>query len=676
MSESLPPIVSALLNALPGAVAVFDIAMRYCDCNDKWIEQNGWRTKDDVIGQSHYDLLPDLPERWRETHRRALNGETLKSDIDRFDRADGTMQHLSWYVSPWHQSDGTIGGVIMAFQHRHDAVAELERERKNRERLQFALEGARDGLFDHDVPSNDAYYSPRWMTMLGYSPDELPQNADTFWSLMHPDDRDRVAGDVNTWLARGSDDVLAFDVRLRCKDGSYRWIMSRGVAVVRNADGDPVRIVGTHTDVTDRKSLEQALSDARRAAENANHAKSAFLANMSHEIRTPLNGILGMADLLDEMSLSEEARDNVAVIRRSGRALLDVINDILDLSRLESGRLTLNARPFSLRDLVASVCSLLSPMANEKGLDLTHDIDSAVPDRLSGDATRLRQILVNLLGNAVKFTESGWVRLKVGRDHDGLIRFVVADSGPGIAEDVQRTLFSRFTQGDTTRNRRHQGAGLGLAIVKQLSDLMNGGADLRSAEGVGTEVTVRLPLNVAEAGQVAASAAEYEAAAPVSGTLDGLDVLVAEDNEVNRHLCARLLFNVNITPRFAANGHEAVAAHQHQPADLILMDIQMPGMDGVEATRCIRSVAGAVGQVPIVALTANALNGQRMEYLEAGMNDVVTKPIDRGALYVAMARATGRAAPENRPGPATGHAPLSGRAEAALDSLLRDEAGR
>jgi len=391
-------------------------------------------------------------------------------------------------------------------------------------------------------------------------------------------------------------------------------------------------------------SLAEANEELRRArgrAERASEAKSGFLAAMSHEIRTPMNGVLGMLDLLSQETGEEERTRFLDLARDSANGLLTVINDILDYSRLEARSFTLESAAFDPAEQVQKVVSLLGEGAREKGVTLVADLAPDLPASVTGDPTRLRQILFNLVGNALKFTHEGTVSVSVrpvaGNGGVGCLRFDVADTGIGMSHEVRSRIFRRFAQADGSTARRYGGSGLGLAISRELVRLMGGEIDVYSLEGHGSRFWFTVPCRPADpaATPVPAVAGPAPAGQP---TIGGARILVVEDNAVNQLLVSRMLSKGGHAVEIVRDGGEAIARIERERFDLVLMDVHLPGIDGVTATRRIRAMPGRVSAIPIIALTANAMAGDRDGYLAAGMDDYVSKPIDASALQAAIGR--------------------------------------
>lgn len=391
-----------------------------------------------------------------------------------------------------------------------------------------------------------------------------------------------------------------------------------------------------HREATERR-LAEALAQAHARsgeAQAASAAKSLFLATMSHEIRTPLNGVLGMAQVMARDPLSPVQQERLEVIRQSGEALTALLNNVLDLSKIEAGQMQLESIAFSVTDILASARAAFAPLAAEKGLALTLDLDPSAQGRFEGDPTRVRQVIYNLLSNAVKFTDAGEVRISARAAAEG-VRIAVADTGPGLRPEEQARLFQRFSQLDASTTRRHGGSGLGLAIARQLCDLMNGDLRVESAPGQGATFVIELPLRRLVDAPVAPAGPRLH---PASETLASLRVLAAEDNPVNQKVLRALLAPLGLDPLIVGDGAQAVDAWASAPWDIVLMDVRMPVMDGVAATREIRAreAAEARPRTPIIGLSADAMAHQVEELLAAGMDGHVAKPIDVARLYGAL----------------------------------------
>ena len=673
------------------------------------------------------------------------------------------------------------------------AAGELERlaaeaaTRESESRWKFALEGAGDGLWDWSVQTGKAFYSPRYKEMLGYAEADIGDTADEWSNRIHPDDAPGVMAALQPYMD-GKPGSAAVEFRMRCKDGSWRWTLGRGMVVERDAHGKPQRMIGTNSDITARKQAEAALRDsearfrtvvgvipeaivlhrggkllhinpagvsmfgarseeeligkpilelihpdyhqivlervkqgvelganadvievryvkldgtcfdaavqgrpivlgnepallatlsditerkrleveldqhrhhletlvaqrtrelvaARHQAEAANIAKSAFLANMSHEIRTPMNGILGMANILRRDGLNRRQLARLDTIDTSAQHLLSVINDILDISKIEAGKFTLEQAPVVIGSLMANVRSILSERARAKGIDLRIETES-LPTHLVGDPTRLQQSLLNYANNAIKFTETGAVTLRTIKQDETAddvgVRFEVTDTGIGIAPEAMSRLFGAFEQADNSMTRQYGGTGLGLAITRRLAELMGGGAGAQSTPGVGSTFwfTARLKKKQERRLEVRTAERMPGAAGADAETLlrqgyAGLRVLVADDEPINREVAQMQLEFVDLVADMAQDGAQAVAMAGKFSYAAILMDMQMPKLSGMEATQAIRQLPG-YGHTPIIAMTANAFAEDEAQCLAAGMNAFLTKPFNPGQLFAAL----------------------------------------
>lgn len=564
-------------------------------------------------------------------------------------RKDGTVRWLEGRAMPQTEPDGAIlwHGYITDITVRKDAeFASLQKESE----LRTVIESASLATWDWYPKAQRAVMNDRWFAMLGYKPNELPATIDTWQSLLHPSDRESTL-DLFRAHMDGRSDAYKAEVRMLCKDGSWAWVLTSGRVIDRDEDGEPTRIAGVQVDITEQKEVQERLRVARDLAETANRAKSEFLANMSHEIRTPMTAIIGYTDLLRDgfsrggMLSPGEAEKATEIISRNGQHLLAIINDILDISKIEAGKLEIECVPTDIRTMIADMCSLLRVRADGKGIALRSMVSDAVPRYVATDPVRVRQILMNLVGNAIKFTEVGGVDLLVSAsptsDSQWAISFEVRDTGIGIAPSLCARLFTAFSQADTSMSRRFGGTGLGLLISRRLAAALGGSISVSSAVDVGSTFTFSIitsatpePQTAGDAG-TAAPAGE-SAAAP----LEGVRVLFAEDGPDNQRLIGFHLKRLGAEVTVVENGRdavqEAVGSHGNGTAfDVILMDMQMPILDGYAAASAIKA-AGC--STPIIALTAHAMPEDRARCVEAGCDEYTTKPISRDALADVCAR--------------------------------------
>ena len=510
------------------------------------------------------------------------------------------------------------------------ARLDLARAKGNMDR---ALASMGDGFLLCDAEDRVVAWNARYLEMFPWLRDVIGVGVhfgdlvDAGARAIVVDESQRDAWRATRWANhRNSDGTF----ELELQDGSVIDVIER-----RTPDGG---IVSVMRDIT---LAERELTRAKAAAEASNRAKSEFLAAMSHEIRTPLNGVLGMNSLLLKTDLTDEQRGYARTIRSSGKALLALINDILDLSRVEAQRLELSIAEFDLRALVEDVAASVAPRAYDKGLAFSIQFQRDLPPVFLGDEGRLRQVFFNLIGNAVKFTEKGAIAVDVTHRtlDDERVEIVasVRDTGIGIDAEALLTLFERFRQADGGIARRYGGSGLGLAISRGLIDLMAGRIDVDTVLGQGSTFRVTLNLRRGHSQTLVGTDTTFDTTA--DELQPGLHILVAEDNEVNQHVIRAMLANIGHDCEIAVDGLEAVAMVASCRFDLVLMDIQMPNLDGLAATRRIRALDSAVAHIPIIALTANAMVEDRRSYIEAGMNDHVSKPVEPRELARAIARA-------------------------------------
>ena len=509
----------------------------------------------------------------------------------------------------------------------------------NEGRLAFAMDVIGEGVWEWDLETDQIRASTRWAGSFGYRPEEAPTSYATWMSYVHPDDRDRVAAAARAHI-NGLTPRFESTYRVPRKGGDWIWVVDRGRIVRRDAAGKPTRMVGALKDITVQLAAERALHEAKDAAEATSRAKSAFLATISHEMRTPLNAVIGTATLLEHTPLNEDQLELLRLLKRSGDSLLTVVNDVLDFTKIEAGRIELDERPFNLQDAVRESVSLVEHVARQKDLRLEVYFAPQTAGWMHGDDTRLRQILLNLLSNAVKFTERGGVGVDVGVDGADeervKLRIAVSDSGIGIPADRLERLFQPFSQVDSSTTRRFGGTGLGLAISQRLAELMGGAIEVETAHGEGSTFTLRVTFARAAAPSEPAYVATLHAPALTDG-MRTLRVILAEDNPVNQLVQLRMLRQLGYEAVVAANGVELLDALEKAEYDLVLLDIQMPVMDGIEAARELRR--RGFTRVRLVALTADVTSETRHACAEVGIDEFLSKPVKIEALAAVLARA-------------------------------------
>jgi len=508
--------------------------------------------------------------------------------------------------------------------------------KETEDRFALALQGTEDGIFDWDISKNTVFYSERYFAMLGHENRSSYGTPNDFKELIHPEDVDRVWNHVEQYLNNELSEYI-IEFRVQHKEGHWLWVQARAKALFDN-EGTPYRMIGAHTDITHLKLEQQKLEKEKQKAEEANRAKGEFLAHMSHEIRTPLTAISGIAEILqkNKSSLDDKQKRLIDTLNSSSSSLKDIVNDVLDFSKIESGDIEIEERLFPIEELFAEVTSMMAVKAGQEGINFVFDGSNTTDVKFYGDKARLRQVLVNLIGNSLKFTEaSGLVKITTNledRDDQQFIRIDVSDTGIGIKPEDFDLIFERFKQADASVSRKYGGTGLGLPISRNLTQLMGGDIFLSSQYGEGSTFSVILPMKVEhnKSDKKNTQVIDKVLKDKIPPSLkDQKKVLLVEDYSGNVVIITYLLDELNITYDVASNGEEAIKLWNENYYDLILMDVQMPVMDGFTATHKIREAESerSLKRIPIIGMTAHALVGDKDKCIEAGMDSYLPKPI-------------------------------------------------
>lgn len=500
-------------------------------------------------------------------------------------------------------------------------------------RYRLLVENASEAILRWDVNGEIKYANPATTQIFGYEEHELVGRK--FMEFISEEYKEEVKAIYVKQIQNEEYASSNYEYTVVRKDGSYVWLSQNTIAIME--DGQLKGFTSIARDITERKLMEKELIDARQKALESMNAKERFLANTSHEIRTPMNAIMGLSSLLKDTILNDKQQEFVSAINNSSKNLLVIINDILDISKIESGKLELEHISFDLKDKLDSLMSSLQIKASEKNLFLKLEWDEQLSPICKGDPFRINQILVNLLGNALKFTQVGSVKLKVRQlastDNFQKIEFKIEDTGLGIPKDKLDSIFEDFSQVDSSITRKYGGTGLGLSISKKLAEMMKGNIKVKSVLGEGSVFSINLILERGVESEIETNKIVH--ANP--NTLRGKKILLVEDNEINQFLAVSIMEQWNLDVTIANNGLEAIKAVQDDTYEVVLMDIQMPEMGGMEATAAIRKMGYAQ---PIIAMTANAMKEDLDKYLNGGMDDYITKPFERDDLFDVLTKAT------------------------------------
>jgi PAS domain S-box-containing protein len=640
-------VMSAFVGSAPIQSVMTDKDLRVLTATPRWLEAVGV-SEAQAVGRTLPEISGDAYAFFKTQFERCLAGEVVRDPRVPVTGPDGKRRWMTLELTPWRDDTGEIAGVVSAAQDVTETVTAMRSLERTQQRLQLATEMANLQVYDVDYQRRSIVTAGKAIFPVIEAEEKSVAEAvftgDT-GRFIDPRDRERVAEAGRRFHETGA----PYDIEYRVlRDSGDEFWIAEMMQAIRGDDGKTRRMIGAMQNITARKLAERALISAKEEAEAATRAKSAFLATMSHEIRTPLNGVLGMAQAMATGPLAPSQRERLDVIRQSGETLLTVLNDVLDLSKIEAGRLELEEADFDIGAVASGAHAAFSAVAAQKGLAFDLTVTRAAAGAYLGDATRVRQLLNNLISNALKFTETGRVVVTVGR-RGGALALTVADTGIGMSPAEQATLFQKFAQADASTTRRFGGSGLGLAICRELAELMGGRIEAKSVEGEGTSLVATLPLPRRErpvrraatpgtTSRAAAPRTRPQSASRTAGEGASLRLLAAEDNPVNQLVLKALLAQIGVEPVMVGDGVDAVAAWESGDWDVILMDVQMPRMDGPTATRFIREreLAQRRRRTPIVALTANAMTHQVNEYLAAGMDGFVAKPIEIDRLFAAL----------------------------------------
>jgi PAS domain S-box-containing protein len=577
---------------------------------------------------THHFKYPDEFISKTEKHlkeREPVNNEELRM-------ADGRVLERN-YIPLF--IDDTYRGHLWTYNDITERKRSEIKLKKQEEKYRSIIANMNLGLIEVDLEEKIRYVNQSFCLMSGYEEHELIGKCAS--DLFVKDEYREVIDQKNSLRQQGLSD--AYEMNVKTKHSDTNWWLVCG-APLYNDKQQLVGSIGIHLDITQQKMLEHQLTEAKQIAENSVHAKDLFLANMSHEIRTPMNAILGMSRQLQKTTLNQQQQSFLEIIGTAAENLLVIINDILDFSKLEAGKVTLEEIGFNMHDLITNTSRVLKLKAEEKGLVFEVAVAPGVANVLKGDPFRINQVLMNLLSNSIKFTKRGNVILQCRLNEDfsyaQRLEIIISDTGKGMDENYLKNLFNKFSQEDESIARSYGGTGLGMSIVKQLVELMNGSISVKSKKGEGTQVIIRLSF---EKG-IESDLPKKDNSHVESHILADKKILLVEDNEMNRVVAETILNQYGASIAEAVNGVEAVDAIKHGQYDIVLMDIQMPVMDGLEATRIIRKELQS--NIPIIAFTANAVKGEMEKCIQAGMNDYLSKPFEEEDLIRLIAKWLGR----------------------------------
>jgi len=619
--------LDVLLDVLPDLVCVVSDAGEFLYVNAAWTKTLGW-SREEMLGRTFFEFLhPGDMQLTNQAFEDRAPLSPIQPFHNRYRTKDGHYRRLAW-----NAGDHKINGI------KYASAREVSADDFTGQQLEDVIQGTNAGVWRWHIPSGETIFNDRWAEMLGYTLEELDRTKIDTWSgLVHPEDQIRARARHEAHF-RNETSLYQSENRMRHKDGHWVWVLSLGRVISRLPDGSPEWMTGTHHDITERKLVEEKLKAAQEAAEQANRAKSQFLANMSHEIRTPLNGLMGMAHLLGHTELSSKQALYLQTLKESGTTLLSIIEDVLDISKIEAGHLELEVEPYSIAAMLQSAVSAVTGAAQIKGLTLISQIAPELPAAVIGDEARMRQVVLNLLGNAIKFTSTGQITLRARYDAPNLVVDVI-DTGPGVREADRERVFERFAQTSEGMAREKEGSGLGLSISREIARKAGGDVFLapdQPAQGAHFRLTAPL-TPVARRPQALKAAASERSVAEAA--LSGARILMVEDNSVNRQILRECLVPLGVKLDEADNGESGLDLIRHSPRyDAYILDLHMPGLSGLDLLERITRHYGADAP-PAVIITADASPQAQIELYAAGAASVLTKPVDLGLAVEALVSA-------------------------------------
>ena len=636
--------LQTVLDAIPDMVFYKDTNSVFLGCNEAYAKNYIGLPRAEIVGRYDHEIVPDREQAdlYRQSDQQALASNGLLRFEVALPLQGGTRAIMEVLKTPFHNDKGEPVGVIGVARNISERKRAEAALLESGEKFRFLTENVGDIIWHMDNQLRFTYISPADQRIRGFRSEEIIGT--TVWDQLKPEGIEHIKQANARRLAAEAEGkttgAVLYELEQRCKDGSWVWC-EVAVSPYRDQQGAIDGYYGVTREISERKQAEQLLQQAKEAAEAANRAKSEFLANMSHEIRTPMNGVIGMTHLLRTTALTYEQEQYLGNIESSANSLVTLLSDILDLSKIEAGKMVLEQADFSLRRCIRELVASQQFHINQKQIEIRTDIPADLPDILRGDQLRTRQILLNLVGNAVKFTEQGSVTIAVrqvaAEGNRLVIHFSVSDTGIGINPAIMEELFAPFTQADSSTTRRYGGSGLGLAICRRLTALMGGTLRAESSEQVGSTFHLELPYCIPEQPSIEPETLSLEPPMPSAS----LAILVAEDNPVSAEFIVKVLSRMGHRMTAVEDGQQVVELTNQQQFDCILMDIQMPVMSGDEATRSIRERERQSGlHIPIIALTAHAMANERERLLEQGFDAHVAKPVQLTELLAELQRVT------------------------------------